>query len=211
MYPYYSLTSPHTHTRHSNCVEQTNGPASWEQWVSTEVDACEKNGGTLHRDVFRKVSGTRKQLLDRIFELAPKFLYHMWVHQMTKHQGELRVATFDGKKVILVKCDFAASIELKAKNQGCCEWGPHTNMFVVLVLHSPGETEVGCERHVVCDTWRVFTNSKPSAMVHQYVIQKITRHYKEKIPGLTDIFLETDGSSSQFKGESSFCVFAFQI
>ena len=195
-----------THIRNRGCVEQTSDSATWKQWTPTEVDSTEK--GKAVRQVFREVKGTRKELVDRIFELSRKYLFHIWLHQMTKQQGRLRVATFDPKTAIVVKADFAATVELKAEAQATCEFGRHTNMYVALVLHSPTppgpDAERGAERPVVCDTWRIFTNGKPSAMVHQRAMQDIAKHYKELIPGLTDMFVETDGCSSQFKGIQQF-------
>ena len=188
-------------------MEYTNDKAKWHQWTSTEVDASEKNGGKETRDVFRERTGTRRELLDRVFELAPKYLFHMWVHQMTRHQEKIRVATFDSDSII-VKADFAATVELKAEKMATCEFGTHTNMYVALVLHSPEtdeEVEAGHERTVVCDYIRVTTNEKPSAMVHQKVCQFIAKIYKGKNPKLKYMRLITDGCASQFKGTSVGC------
>jgi hypothetical protein len=192
-------TSPR---RHDDCIEYTNDKAKWMQWVSTEVDASEKNGGKETKDVFRERPGTRRELLDRIFELAPKYLFHMWVHQMTRHQEKLRVATFDSDSII-VKADFAATVELKAEKMATCEFGTHTNLYVALVLHSPKtdeEVEAGHERTVVCDIVRVFTNAKASAMVHQQVLQFIAKTFKGENPKLKWMRIITDGCASQFKG-----------
>lgn len=52
-----------------------------------EVDASAKKGGTDMRPVFADKKGSRRALVDRVFKLAPVFNYHMWVHQMTAHQG----------------------------------------------------------------------------------------------------------------------------
>ena len=37
-----------------------------------------------------------------------------------------------------MKADFAATVELKSEAMGTCEQSRHTNLFVCLVLHSPG-------------------------------------------------------------------------
>ena len=200
--------------RHPECVEQRAGArkedkATWKQWVPTQVDASEARGGVQIRDVFREREGTRKDLVDRVFELAPLFLFHMWVHQMTRHMGHLRVATFDGKTTVLVNADFAATVNLPAEHMATCERGRQTNLWVGLVLHSPDTSKVepGAEREVICDEWRYFTNAKPSTMVHQRVVQDITKHYKEKIPSLESVSLVTDNAASQFKGmKNFFCI-----
>jgi hypothetical protein len=80
--------------RHPQCIEQSTEPASWMQWQETEVDASEKSGGKAHRMVYREKKGTRKLLLDRIFELAPVYFYHHWVMSVTTHMGRLRNATY---------------------------------------------------------------------------------------------------------------------
>lgn len=93
-------------------------------------------------------------------------------------------------------------MELKSKHMATCEVSRHTNLYVALVLHSPGEvsTEVGKPRAVVCDVWRYFTNAKPHAIIHQTVVQEICKHYKRLNPHLERAEFETDGCSSQFKG-----------
>jgi hypothetical protein len=80
--------------RYHDCIEQNNKPASWMQWQLTEVDAAEKSGGKAHRMVYREKKGTRKLLLDRIFELATLYFYHHWVMSVTTHMGRLRNATY---------------------------------------------------------------------------------------------------------------------
>jgi hypothetical protein len=191
---------------YDNCIERTQQKATWMQWIDTEVDASGANGGKAMREVFRKVTGTRRQLLERVFELAPKFMNHIWVHQLTSHQAKLRYATFDGSKVLQLKADFAATVELKSSNMGTCEFGRQTNLYVCLALHSPSEAPpiVGKERAVTCDVWRYFSNAKPSTMVHQRVLQDIARYYKKKNSSLEWIEIETDGCASQFKGRKNF-------
>jgi hypothetical protein len=79
-------------------------------------------------------------------------------------------------------------------------------MYVAVVLHAPLSCapELDAERKVVCSVWRCFTNAKPSALVHQRVLQKIGRYYKKHNTFLREMHLETDGSSSQFKGRKNF-------
>jgi hypothetical protein len=107
-----------------------------------------------------------------------------------------------------MKADFAATVELKSKYMGTCEQSRQTNLYVCNVLHSAGEipTKAGQQRQVVCDVWRYFTNAKPSAMVHQRVQQDIAKHYKRLIPTLERMEIESDGSTSQFKGRFNFWV-----
>lgn len=123
--------------RNEGCIDRTEEEASWMMWQPTEVDAGEKSGGTTSREVYRLKTGTRKELVDRVCELAPKYLCHAWVHKMTTHLGKLHVATFDGEFVIIVKADFAATVVLKSEAMATCEFARHTNMYVALVLHSP--------------------------------------------------------------------------
>ena len=127
--------------RHEDCLDRTDDEATWMQWVPTEVDASEKKGGKTIREVYRKQTGTRKELVDRVFELAQKYLFHIWVHRMTTHLGKLHVATFDGITTIMVKADFAATVILKAEYMATCEFGRSTNMYVALVLSDPEEEE----------------------------------------------------------------------
>lgn len=188
---------------HDDCIERTNDKASWMQWVESE---CDTKDGKAVRKMYRKVEGTRKELLERVFELAPRFLYHMWLHQMTVHQGKLREATFDGTKSILVKSDFAATVELQSEHMATCEFGRSCNLYVALIVHSPEDTHdgTGLPRQAKCDCWRVFSSASPNAMFHQAVTQAICRHYKKKIPTLEFIEFETDGCSAQFKGRFNF-------
>jgi hypothetical protein len=189
--------------RYFGCIERSDQPAHWMQWRDTEV-----NGRT--RPVFRKREGTRKGLLDHLFGMHRKYLFHKWVHRMTAHQEALDVATFNGETAIVVKADFAATVEIKQENQATCEYGTHANLFVALVLHSPEPlccAEPGAARPVKCDIWRVFSNAKPSAMVHQMVMRRVAEHYKALIPTLEWMHLKTDGCASQFKGRFNFyCV-----
>jgi hypothetical protein len=219
--------------RYPGCVEWSEKPATWHEWQVVEVDASEKKGGTDMRPVFALKKGTRRDLLARIYKLTPVFNFHMWVHQMTAHQGKgmcacafattheshemhahahsgkLRNATFDPRRVIQVKSDFAATWNLKSAQHATCEFGCHTNMYVAVVLHSEEEAQSstvrsGEERKVQCSVWRCFTNGKPSVMVHQRVMQKIASHYKQKNGLLTEMQIETDGCASQFKCRKNF-------
>ena len=80
---------------HNSCIERdAQQKASWMQWIDTEVDASEKNGGTKRRMVYREVHGTRKRLLERVFMLARTYFYHHWVHAATFHLGRLRNVTY---------------------------------------------------------------------------------------------------------------------
>jgi hypothetical protein len=148
--------------------------------------------------VFREVKGTRRQLLDRLVDLAGPYLLHKWVHQMTAHQSRLRAETFNRKLSILVHVDFAATVELKAQYQLTCEYGTRTNLYCALVRYF--DVTTGAD---TVDVWRVFTNATASAMVHQKVTQRIARHYKQQNPKLEWMELESDGCSGQFKGECS--------
>jgi hypothetical protein len=107
-----------------------------------------------------------------------------------------------------MKGDFAATVKLKSKYMGTCEHSRQTNMYVCVVLHSAGKVsqKAGQQRTVTCDVWRYFTNAKPSAMVHQRVQQDMAKHYKRLIPTLERIEIESDGSTSQFKGRFNFWV-----
>lgn len=118
------------------------------------------------------------------------------------------VFRFDGSKSIQMKGDFAATVELKSKNMGTCEQSRQCNLYVCNVLHSAGaiQTKPGVEREKVTGVWRIFTNCKPSAMVHQTCQQRIAQHYKRLIPSLETIEIESDGSTSQFKGRFNFWV-----
>lgn len=196
--------------RHDDCVEQTDDKVSWMQWVETEVDSNNDAGGKAVRKVYKEVVGTRKKLHDRIRELAPPFLFHLWCHQMTTQQSKLREETFDGDTTILVKADFAATVTLKSEHMATCEYGRTTNLYVALVLHSPeqGPLKPGEKRKAQCDVWRYFTNAKASAMVHQRVLQDIAKHYKKLIPTLKYMETEADGCASQFKGRYNFRVIA---
>jgi len=180
--------------RHPECIEQRDGAgrgskATWKQWMPTEVDASEAKGGTAIRDVFREREGTRKELVDRVFELAPRFLFHMWLHQMTRHMGNLRVATFDGLTTIIIKADFAATVELLAEMMATCEFGRSTNLYVALVLHSPVtkdekgeplEVKPGVSvRAYVCACVRVHTHTHTrtlSTHTHTYTHTHIHTH-----------------------------------
>ena len=206
-----SLFRTHEHKhRHDNCVERTNQRASWMQWVDTECRSADKTGGdekVTVRKVYREVKGTRKELVDRVFELARPYIFHSWIDTITRHMALLRTNTFDGSTRIQVKADFAATVQLKSEYTGTCEYGNTTNLYVALVLHSPdtGPVKLGLQREVQCDIWRYFTNDKPSAMVHQEVMHDIIKHYKKKvIPNLQWVDLESDGSTTQFKGRKNF-------
>jgi hypothetical protein len=194
--------------QHDSCVERTNDKATWMQWAETEVDAHEKKGGKATRMVYREVTGTRRRLLARIFELAPKYLFHYWVHTITRHMGRLRNAVFDGTESIQLKADFAATVELKSKQMGCCEFSRQTNQYVCIVLYSPGKSprKPGIVRETQTDVWRYFTPAKPGAMVHQRILQDIAKHYKKLIPTLQRMELECDGCSYQFKGRFNFWI-----
>jgi hypothetical protein len=79
---------------HDECIERDHrATASWRQWVMTQVHGGEENGGTDNRMVFRKVTGTRRMLLERIFSLARRYFFHNWLHGVTSHMGRLRNAT----------------------------------------------------------------------------------------------------------------------
>lgn len=105
-----------------------------------------------------------------------------------------------------MKADFAASVELKSENMKTCEHSRHTNLFVGLVLHSPGpiSTQLGAPRAVTCDTWRAFTNCRPQALVSHRAQQDMARHYSKLNPNLQRMGLESDGSTCQFKGRIAF-------
>jgi len=190
------------------CVERTHGEATWKQWAESEVDALEKKGGKDFRLVFREVTGTRRRLLDRIFELAPAYFFHWWVHTMTRHMGRLRNSVFDGIKTIQVKVDFAASVELRSEKMFTCEFARNTHQYVAIVQYSPGEFPMkpGILRQTQTDVWRYFTCAKPGAMVHQRVLQDIAKHYKKLIPTLERMEIECDGCSHQFKGRFNFWI-----
>ena len=205
--------------RHEGCVQySTTLPAKWMQWAPTQVQMSSNtarrqrvvmvkytptqvqsaDGKTQERNVFREVKGTRRQLLDRVVELAGPYLLHKWVHQMTAHQSRLRAETFDRERSILVHVDFAATVELKAENQLTCEYGTRTNLYCAIVRYYDAETNTETVDH-----WRVYTNANASAMVHQLVMQRIARFYKLLLPKLEWMEIESDGCSGQFKGQCS--------
>ena len=59
--------------KYGGCIERNDEPATWMQWQDTEA-----NENT--RSVPRGKKGTRKQLLDHVFSLHRKYLFHKWVH-----------------------------------------------------------------------------------------------------------------------------------
>ena len=101
--------------------------------------------------------------------------------------------TFNGHFEIVLKTDFAAGAELKAKYTLTCEYPTTAQQCVVLVLHSPGVGVPGEERPVQCDYWRVWSNAKPSYRFHQQVMDKISAHYKTLIPSLKRLKIYSDG------------------
>ena len=102
--------------------------------------------------------------------------------------------TFDPLEEIVVKTDFAAGADLKAKHTATCENPTRSNQCVAIVLHSPGPLKLGEDREVVTDYWRIWSNAKPSYRFHQLVMEKITKHYKNSIlPGLKVVNIQSDG------------------
>jgi hypothetical protein len=89
-------------------------------------------------------------------------------------------------------------VELKAENQLTCEYGTRTNLYCGIVRY--WDTATNTE---IVDHWRVFTNAHASAMVHQKIVQRMAKYYKQKIPTLEWMELESDGCSGQFKGQCS--------
>ena len=157
-----------------SCIEHTDDKVKWKEWQDTQ-------DGDHVRSVLRIKEGTRAELLQFIRRLHRKYLYHKWIDQITRHQEQLDVATFNGKDTTICKVDFAAKVNLDSEATGCCEFNTTSNLYVALILHSPGEIVVGEERPVVCDVFRMYTNAKPSALVHQHAMQLIAAHYKKKI------------------------------
>ena len=99
------------------CVERTDDPATWYCWQQTSLRTEAET-----RPVLRPYVGTRRQLLLEIQKQYRPYLEHMYICEMTRHQEKLDVQTFDGATDIVVKSDFAAAAELKAKFTRTCEW-----------------------------------------------------------------------------------------
>lgn len=89
--------------RFFDCVERTDGPATWMKWQDTALRSKKDI-----RPVLREHHGTREELIDSIILKSRGFAYHRWINYMASHQEKLDVQTFDGTEEIIMKTDFAA-------------------------------------------------------------------------------------------------------
>jgi hypothetical protein len=198
-----------------NCtVEMSDKPCKW----------MEKQGelGPRGEDIYDWKFGTRKELIDLIQEKGPRYNYHKWIHQWTRHQHALDNETFNGRTEISITTDFGASYDMKQQASEKCSHGTSCNQLVALVLHSPGIREISSSsssssssgsgsssgdpkpRPVKCDVWRFWSQKKGNAAFHQMAIKEIAAYYKQNVlPELRAVKVKTDGQRSQYKGHKN--------
>ena len=102
-------------------LEWTQAPAHFMRWEPTELPGTTKKGGGEYAKVLRRINCTCTILLQTIQKKHRAVMYHLWVDAMAKQQEWLDVATFDGKSVIIIKTDFAATAKLQVRLKIVCK------------------------------------------------------------------------------------------
>mmetsp|Transcript_63444 Transcript_63444/g.174643 ORF Transcript_63444/g.174643 Transcript_63444/m.174643 type:complete len:248 (+) Transcript_63444:1587-2330(+) len=104
-------------------------------------------------------------------------------------------------------------MEMTATHTGTCEQSTSCNLYVVMVLHNPGEQREGGERDVFCDVhWFWSPGHIKGSTVHHKAMHIIKKHYttpppgggEALVPGLQRIRLWTDGHPWVYKCAPNF-------
>ena len=128
--------------------------ATWrkrqKEWY--RINKGENKDKWVEREVLHDYTGTLKELWDEIQAGYKDYLLHRWVVDWTSWAFKLEIATFNGDEEILILSDYASQFKMHGVTVGTCEHPNTCNEYVLLVLHSPKETQPGKgEREVVCD------------------------------------------------------------
>ena len=92
--------------------------------------------GRSFQDELVKVTGTRKQLMERLAKLFADWSPHDWTDRWNTHARHLTYATFLGTEMC-ISTDFSAQYDHKAFCTRTCEHPSRSNMDVFVVTHSP--------------------------------------------------------------------------
>ena len=158
--------------------------------------------GRSFKDELVSITGTRKQLMERLAKLFEDWSPHDWTDRWNTHARHLTYATFSDDETC-ISTDFSAQYDHKAFCTRTCEHPSRSNMDVFVVTHSP-RIEHG-ERVVTTDIWRIFSEAKGSSLFHNQALDDIVKYYQGKLPiKLKRVFVFSDGCRAQYKGKKNF-------
>ena len=112
------------------------GPNGYDDAEWKEYRPRIEPDGRSFQDELVKVTGTRKQLMERLAKLFAEWSPHDWTDRWNTHARHLTYATFLDSEMC-ISTDFSAQYEHKAFCTRTCEHPSRSNMDVFVVTHSP--------------------------------------------------------------------------
>lgn len=187
-----------------NCPTLWNGDeVSWRKFEKIPLE----NGSETTNVIIHK--GTMKELRERIKEFfhqdyAPHCWRTTWAYFLRK-DNQIRLKP----NQIYIQTDFSAQIELLGSKTPTCQFSPHANLAVWVVLHSPSRDANNKIRYK-CDHIRVIypvsgKQKDQDWFTHCKTFEKVIEYYKSIIPDLDTIYIWTDGCAAQYKCRHNFC------
>ena len=189
-------------------VERTalQNPAIWYEWerIETVVLTCSRKKSSEGKKVIKRMKkiwkeGTISNVVESLQQKLPTFLEHVYIKTQQSKYFDEKLANLSEKEAV-VQVDFAENYTCKHQDEiQTAHWNQEqVTIFTVAVwIKSSADGEKVCESHAIVSDET--THDKKAVAV--FMFQVFEKFIKEKHSDIKQVYVFSDGPSSQFKNK----------